>query len=68
MIKVSSWGKSIEGLFREYISVVGVLWGECHFFLLGGDGEFSREGGFTNVFAFKRDGLLFPVYVGIVLC
>ena len=67
MVKVSSWGKDVEGLFREHISVSRVLRRECYFVLVGGDSKFCREGGLADVFGIESHSFLFPIYVRIVL-
>ena len=68
MIKVSVGGKNIKHPFREDISIVRVLRRKDNLILLGSDSEFGGEGGLSNVFLIKGDGLLDPIYMGIVLC
>ena len=67
MVKVSSWGKDVEGLFREHIGISGVLRRECYLVLVSGNSKFHREGGFADVFIIKSHGFLFPIYVRIML-
>ena len=38
VVKVSSWGESVEGLFREYIGIFRVLLRERYFVFVDGDG------------------------------
>ena len=68
MVKVSSWGKGVEGLFGEYVGIFRVLLRERHFVFVSGDGEFGREGGLADVFVVESHGLLFPIYLRVMLC
>ena len=68
MVKVSSGRESIKCSFREDIGIVSILGRENDIIFLGGDSEFSGQGGFTNVFIVERDSLLYPVDVRVVLC
>ena len=68
MVKVSSWGKSVEGLFGEYVGIFRILFGERYFIFVGGDGQFGREGGLADVFVIDSHNFLFPIYLGVMLC
>ena len=68
MVKVSSGREGIECLFGEDVSIISILGGESDVIFLDSDGEFGGQGGFSNVFVFKRDSLLHPVNMGVVLC
>ena len=67
MIKVTSGREDVECLFGKHIGIVGVLRGEGNFIFLSGDGKFSGESSFSDVFVIKGDGSLYPVYMGVVL-
>ena len=49
MVKISLRGKSVECLFGEDISIVGILGGKSDIVFLGGNSEFGGQGGFSCV-------------------
>ena len=68
MVKVLSGREDVECLFGKDVSIISILGREGGIVFLGGDGKFSGQGGFLNVFVLKRDGLLHPVNMGVVIC
>ena len=68
MVETSARGKSVEHLFSEYVSVFGVLGGKDYFIFRGSDSKFGGEGGFSDVFVGKRNGLGCPINMGVILC
>ena len=67
MVKILSWGKDVEGLFGDDIHIVSILLWKGDVIFLGCNTEFSREGGFLDMFFVEHDTLLDPVNPGILL-
>ena len=68
MVKISLRGMSVECLFREDISIVGILGGKSDIVFLGDNSEFGGQGEFLNVLVVEQDSLFYPVNVRVVLC
>ena len=67
MIEVSSGRENVEGSFREDVGIVSILGWEDDIVFLVGDSKFSRQGGFLNIFIFKRNSFLYPIDAAVVL-
>ena len=65
MVKVLLRWENIKCLFRKDIGIVGILWWEGDFILVGGDGEFGGKGGLLDVFFVKGDALFYPINMRI---
>ena len=68
MVKISFRGKGIKHSFREDIGIVGILKREDNVILLGSDGEFGGQGGFSDMLVVKHKGFLYPIITRVVLC